>query len=51
MGITPEEASLERIPSSYKKVSDENMELLQKMLDALEADEDVIRVFHNLEED
>ena len=51
MGITPEEASLERIPTSYKKVQGETLEQLQKLIEVLEADDDVIRVFHNIEEE
>ncbi|MEC7984745.1 MAG: YebC/PmpR family DNA-binding transcriptional regulator [Myxococcota bacterium] len=51
MGIVPEDASLERIPSAYKKLSGEKFEQFQRMIEALEADEDVIRVFHNLEYD
>ena len=50
MGITPEEASLERIPTTYKKVDEETLEQLYKLIDVIEEDDDVIRVFHNLEE-
>ena len=48
MGITPEEASLERIPTSTKSINEDTLEQLYKLIDALEADEDVIRVFTNL---
>jgi YebC/PmpR family DNA-binding regulatory protein len=50
MGITPEEASLERIPTTHKKVDDETLEQVYKLIDVLEEDDDVIRVFHNIEE-
>ena len=48
--ITPEEASLERIPTTHKKVDDETLEQVYKLIDVLEEDDDVIRVFHNIEE-
>ena len=50
MGITPEEANLERIPSTYKDVDSDTLEKNQKLIEALEDDDDVIRVFHNIEE-
>ena len=50
MGITPEEASLERIATTTKKIDEETEEQLFKLIDAIEADNDVIRVFHNLED-
>ena len=50
LGITPEEANLERIPTSYKEVQGDVLEQNLKLIDALEADEDVIRVFHNIQE-
>lgn len=50
MGITPEEASLERIPNAYKKIDGEVQEQFLRLIDAIESDEDVIRVFHNREE-
>ena len=48
MGITPEEANLERIPSSYKEVQGEVLDQNLRLIEALESDEDVIRVFHNI---
>ena len=50
MGITPEEAGLERIPTTYKALEGELLEQLYKLIDALEADEDVIRVCTNLQD-
>lgn len=51
LGITPEEANLQRIPNSYKAVSDEEtMAQLEKLIDLLEDDEDVVSVYHNIED-
>ena len=50
LGITPEEANLERIPNSYKETDEETSNQNLKLIELLEADDDVIRVFHNLEE-
>jgi YebC/PmpR family DNA-binding regulatory protein len=49
LGITPEEATLERIPTTYKDVQGEVFEQNMQLIDALETDEDVIRVFHNID--
>ena len=49
LGVTPEEASLERIPTSTKAVSGESLEKNLKLIDALNGDEDVISVYHNME--
>ncbi len=51
INITPEEASLVRIPLNKKSVSDEALEQLEKLIDVLEEDEDVVTVYHNLEEE
>ena len=51
MGITPEEASLTRIPLNYKEVDDEDtIEQIYKLIDLLEEDDDVQKVYHNLDE-
>ena len=50
LDITPEEASLERIPTTYKKIDEEARAKVEKLIAALEADDDVVRVFHNIEE-
>ncbi len=47
--ITPEEASLTRIPLNFKSVDDETLEQIEKLIDLLEEDEDVVTVYHNLE--
>lgn len=49
MGITPEEASLERIPTTKKEINDDILDQVMKLIDVIEEDEDVIKVFHNIE--
>ena len=49
INITPEEATLIRIPTSTKEVDDENRAQIEKLLDLLEDDDDVVTVYHNLE--
>jgi YebC/PmpR family DNA-binding regulatory protein len=51
MSITPEEAGLQRIPNNFKSVDEETLEILSKLVESLESDEDVVTVYHNLEED
>lgn len=51
LNITPEEASLQRIPVTFKAVDDEEiMAKLEKLIDGLEGDEDVSCVYHNIKE-
>lgn len=50
MSITPEEASLLRIPNNFKEVDDETYEQLEKLIDLLEGDDDVVSVYHNIDE-
>lgn len=47
--VTPEEASLVRIPLNFKSVDDETFEQVEKLIDLLEEDEDVVTVYHNLD--
>lgn len=49
MGITPEEASLERIPITKKECDEETLDKVMKLIEAIEDDEDVIKVYHNIE--
>ncbi len=51
INITPEEACLTRIPNSRKSVDGETLETIEKLVDLLEADDDVVTVYHNLEEE
>src|SRR5690606_30608389 len=47
-GITPISAELEWIPSTTVPVSDEQAEEVSKLIERLEQDEDVQKVFHNM---
>lgn len=49
--IKPEESGLERLPLVTKKVSKETFEKIMKMVDMLEGDDDVQKVYHNIEYD
>lgn len=50
MNVTPEEAGLERIPNNFKKVDEETYPQIEKVIGLLEDDEDVVSVYHNLED-
>ena len=50
LNITPDEARLERIPTTYKGVTDEQYADVEKLIDILESDDDVNTVYHNMEE-
>lgn len=51
MGLTPEEANLQRIPNSFKRIDNEDtMAQLEKLIGLLEDDEDVVSVYHNIED-
>ena len=48
--LSPEEASLQRIPNNFKSVeNEETMTQLEKLIGLLEDDEDVVCVYHNIE--
>jgi len=49
MGIKLEDSGLERLPLNTKEVSKESFDKIQKLIDALESDDDVQTVYHNLE--
>ena len=49
-GIEVKQAKLERIPLTYKEVTEEQVADVTKLLDKLEEDEDVQAVYHNMEE-
>jgi YebC/PmpR family DNA-binding regulatory protein len=51
LSITPDEATLERIPLNYKGVDEETKEQVEKLISLLEEDDDVVTVYHNLESD
>jgi transcriptional/translational regulatory protein YebC/TACO1 len=50
MNITPEEASLERIPVTKKKLDEASAEKVYELIDLIEEDDDVVTVYHNMEE-
>ena len=50
MGVTPEEAGLERIPTCYKSVTGDDLAMLEKLIEVIEDDPDVVNLYHNLEE-
>jgi len=49
LGIEPETAELQRIPHETKTLSDEDAEKIMKVIDLFEDDDDVQKVWHNLE--
>jgi len=49
--IEPKEAGLQRIPTTTKEISAPAWETLSKLLDVLEDDDDVQKVYHNVEFD
>ncbi|MBD64942.1 MAG: YebC/PmpR family DNA-binding transcriptional regulator [Halobacteriovoraceae bacterium] len=51
LGTSPEEAGLQRIPSTFKAVDEQTLEQLEKLIGLFEDDEDVVAVYHNIEGD
>jgi YebC/PmpR family DNA-binding regulatory protein len=49
LGIEPETAELQRIPHETKQLPDEEAEKIMKVIDIFEDDDDVQKVWHNLE--
>ena len=49
LGMSPEEASLQRFPTTFKAVDEETMTQMEKLIGLLEDDEDVVSVYHNIE--
>jgi len=49
MNVTPDEAGLERIPTSFKEADDDIKASIEKLIGMLEDDDDVVNVFHNIE--
>lgn len=49
--IEPKEAGLQRIPTTMKEIDKETWEAFSKLIDALEDDDDVQKVYHNVEFD
>lgn len=49
LGLEAETAELQRIPSTTVSLDDEQFEKVMKLIDALEDDDDVQKVYHNLD--
>jgi YebC/PmpR family DNA-binding regulatory protein len=49
LGIEPEEAGLKRVPNDTKKLDVETAKKVLKFIEALEDDDDIQNVYHNLE--
>lgn len=49
LGLEAETAELQRIPSTMVSLDDEQFEKVMKLIDALEDDDDVQKVYHNLD--
>jgi transcriptional/translational regulatory protein YebC/TACO1 len=49
MGIEAENAELQRIPNTYVKLDDEAFRRVMKFIEVLEDDDDVQKVYHNIE--
>lgn len=47
--IKAEDSGLERLPLNTKEVTKESFDKIQKLIDVLEGDDDVTKVYHNLE--
>lgn len=50
LNTNPEEAGLERIPTTFKAIDEETLTQIEKLLGMLEDDEDVVTVYHNIED-
>lgn len=51
MGIEPEEGGLQRVPNNMKEISEKHFNTFMKLIDTLEDDDDVQKVYHNAEVD
>jgi len=49
--ISADEAALERIPTTHKEIDKETFKIITKLVDLLEADDDVVKVYHNVQYD
>lgn len=49
LGLEAENAELQRIPNTYVRLCDEDFSKVMKTIDALEDDDDVQKVFHNID--
>lgn len=51
LNITADEAGLERVPLTFKAIDKEAFKQITKLIDMLEADDDVVKVYHNVQYD
>jgi len=49
--ITTDEAGLERLPLTYKEIDKDTFKTVMKLVDLLEGDDDVTKVYHNIKYD
>ncbi|MFN3201347.1 MAG: YebC/PmpR family DNA-binding transcriptional regulator [Bradymonadia bacterium] len=49
MGIEPKEGGLQRVPTTSKAISEKHFSTFMKLIDTLEDDDDVQKVYHNAE--
>ncbi len=49
LNVEPKEAGLQRIPTTYKEVNKDSFPKLMKLIDTIEDDDDVQKVYHNIE--
>jgi len=49
--ISADEAGLERVPLTYKEIDKETFKTVTKLVDLLEGDDDVTKVYHNVKYD
>lgn len=50
LNIIPDEAGLEMVPNNYKEVTDAEYADVEKIIDLLNNDDDVVTVYHNMEQ-
>ena len=51
MKVTADEAGLERVPLTFKEIDKETFKTIMKLVDLLESDDDVTKVYHNVQYD
>ena len=51
LSVEPMEAGLQRIPVTTKEVTKESYDKIMKLIDVIEDDDDVQKVYHNIEFD
>jgi YebC/PmpR family DNA-binding regulatory protein len=49
--VTADEAGLERVPLTFKEIDKETFKTVMKLVDLLEGDDDVTKVYHNIKYD